>query len=77
MKELFNILFENWKSEENHKDSQMRDTCTFLLHWLDFRLLDFFFANQYGAKEVTDDFVPRCGSDYWNLLFINLEEMVL
>ena len=55
----------------------MRDTCTLLLHWLDFRLLDSFSANQYGAKEVTDDFVPRCGSDYWDLLFIIQEEMSL
>ena len=55
----------------------MRDTCNLLLHWLDFRLLDSFSANQYGAKEVTDDFVPRCGSDYWNLLFMNQEEVIL
>ena len=55
----------------------MRDTCTLLLHCLDFRLLDSFFANQCGAKEVDDDFVPRCGSDYWDLLFIIQEELIL
>ena len=55
----------------------MRDTCTFLLHWLDFRLLDYFFANQCGAKEENDELVPRCGSDYWDLLFIIQEELIL
>ena len=56
----------------------MRDTCTFLLHWLDFRLLDFFFANQCGAKEENDELVPRCGSDYyWDFLFIIQEELIL
>ena len=62
MKELFNILFETENLiEENYKDSQMRDTCTLLLHWLDFCLLNYFFAKQYGAKKMNDDFVPRCG----------------
>ena len=29
--------------------------------WLDFCLLNYFFAKQYGAKKMNDDFVPRCG----------------
>ena len=55
----------------------MRDTCTFLVHWLDFRLIDYFFANQCGAKEENDELVPRRGSDYWDLLFIIQEKMIL